>query len=388
MSVIDATQFLIEPPDFWTSRVAAKQKEMAPHVIPLAGGGEGWAFESGAWIRPLGVEACASRSPVEFKSQGLSYKDIRKGMHQAKDRLEDMRIDGIDAACIFPTFGMELRSYRDPDLHTAYVRAYNDGVLEWTKSGDAKRLIPQAIIPAVGSGPAIEELKRVIKLGFKGVIFMGWPNGGEKPIKDDDAFWSACAEAGVAINLVRGGPLNSDRTPSAPKHLIGPNGSHVRVSNAPIEFAWAQAAAIQNHNLTWFTFSGILDRFPSLRLSIVDCGAGWLPTCVELYDWLYRYERFLAFARLKYMPSDYVRRQVSITVNGERSTIAARADFNPDALMWSSNYPSHSSTWPSSVKEITDLVGGIPEAERRRIAGENCAKLYGIKLAQPAGAAK
>lgn len=388
LNVVDATQFIIEPADLWTKRVTAKQKEMAPHVIALAGGGDGWAFDGGAWVKPLGLEASAGKNPVEFKTQGLAYSSIRKGMYSAKERLEDMKADGIEAAVIFPTFGMEVRGIKDPDLHTACVKAYNDGVLEWAKAGDAKRLIPQALIPAVGGAAALDELKRVAKLGFKGVVFFGWPNGDFKPNAADDAFWSVCAEAGIVVNLIRGGPfLPADRTAYAPKQYIGPN-SHAKVNDATMENMWAVNSAIMNHNLTWFVFSGILDRFEKLKVGIIDAGAGWLPTCIELYDWLFRYERFLAFAKLQYMPSDYVRRQVVITLNGEHSTVASRGDFNPNALMWSSTYPNHTSTWPSSGSDIHDLLGGIPEADRQQIAGGNAAKAYGIQVRQPAAAGR
>jgi predicted TIM-barrel fold metal-dependent hydrolase len=215
-------------------------------------------------------------------------------------------------------------------------------------------------------------------MGFKGISFCGWPAGGEKPLPSEDPFWAACTEAGIAMTFVRGGPVGADRTPSARPQWIGPKGSHVRPNDKPNELLWANDAVIKNHNITYLIYAGVLERFPSFKIAIADAGAGWLPTHGELLDWLYRYERFIAFAQMPHMPHEYIKRNVRITYNGERSTLAARKDFSDKALMWSSNFPNHTSTWPSSRTAIEDQFAGIPEADRRRILGENCAELYSV----------
>ena len=141
---------------------------------------------------------------------------------------------------------------------------------------------------------------------------------------------------------------------------------------------WTQAAATKNVNLAWFVLTGILERYPGLQLALIDAGAGWLPTCCELIDWNYRYAQFLAFAKLRYTPGEYIRRQVKATIRNERHAVDARADVGVKALMWSSSYPNSTSSWPTSRLTIEDEFGGIPDDERRRILGENCAALYGI----------
>ena len=103
---------------------------------------------------------------------------------------------------------------------------------------------------------------------------------------------------------------------------------------------WTQAAATKNINIAWFVLTGILERHPGLQLALIDAGAGWLPTCCELIDWNYRYAQFLAFAKLKDTPGDYIRRHVKATVRNERNTVESRADVGVKALMWSSSYPN------------------------------------------------
>ena len=145
--IVDAAQYLIEPPDLWSSRVASKHREHAPKVVAMPGGGEGWSYEDGAWLRPLGLEVSAGRSPIDIQDHGYSYAGIRKGMYDARERLADMTIDEVDVASIFPTYGLDVRSIENPELHIACVQAYNDGLMDWTKAGDPDRLIPHALMP-------------------------------------------------------------------------------------------------------------------------------------------------------------------------------------------------------------------------------------------------
>ena len=56
-----------------------------------------------------------------------------------------------------------------------------------------------------------------------------------------------------------------------------------------------------------------------------------------LWNWNFRHARFIEFAKIGHMPSDYTRTQVKTTVKGERSTIEARHDVGVSTLMWASN---------------------------------------------------
>jgi predicted TIM-barrel fold metal-dependent hydrolase len=377
--VMDAAQYVIEPPDLWTSRVPAKLKDQAPKVVDMPDGGQGWSFNDGAWLRPLGLEVAAGHSPVDIKDHGYSYADIRQGMYDGKARLEDLRVDEIDAANIFPTYALDVRSIMDPELHIACVRAYNDALSEWTKAGDAKRLLPQAILPAVGLDAALDELKRVAKMGFNGIVFNGWPAGGDRPQDAEDAVWDLCAEAGIVINLLRGGPTIPDRTAVAPSRYVGKDATGVRAVDAPIELAWATTASIRNQNMAWFVLVGICERWENLKISMIDAGAGWITTTGELLDWNYRYAQFYGMNyRLKYVPSDYVKRNFHATIKGERFVVVAREDFGENTLMWSSNYPTSSSSFPTSRQAITEQMDGVPDDDQGRLVGLNCAEWYGV----------
>ena len=383
----DACQYIVEPPGLWRERVSAKHREKAPKVVAMPDGGEGWAFEGGAWLRPLGLEAAAGLAPV--RDHGYSYSSIAKGAADAKERLKAMDADGVDVASVFPSYGLEIRFIEDPELHVACVEAYNDGVLEWARSGNADRLIPHALIPATGLDAAMAELRRVAKMGFKGIVFPGWPKGGDIPDLDEDSFWSACAETGLVVNLVRGGQTGADRTPTAPNRYIGSNGSRVRAVDLPPAQVILQSVIANPTVLHFMAGAGVLDRNPDLKVAQIDNGAGWVACAWEGMDWQHRYSQYMKiWPPLKRRPSDYIQAQVKATVKNEKSAIEARHDIGVHMLMWASSYPASTSTWPRSQAVIDSLLNRVPDAERRKILGENFLELYGLSVPRRMASAK
>lgn len=383
--VLDAVQYLIEPKDLFTARVPARLKARAPQVVAMPNGGEGWSYEQGIWLRPLGLDVAGGRSPLDIKDHGYTYGDLRQGMYDPRARLADMHMDGVDVALLFPTYALDVRNIKDPELHLACVQAYNDGVWVWCQAGDSKRLIPQALMPAAGPAEVLAELQRVAKHGFRGVVFSGFPSGGNGPNKDDEACFKFCEEAGLVLNLLRGGPIGGDRTPAAQPQYVGANATGVRVVEQSWDTLFAREAEIKNLNVAWLVLSGITERMPNLKVALVDAGAGWIRTTGELMDWNYRYMQQHMPTRLDYVPSDYLKRNFKATLRDERFVIIARHDFGDDYLMWSSSYPASSTSWPNSGRAIADALDGIPASEHAQILGRTAAQWYGLSV--PAGVA-
>ena len=377
LPVFDAAQYIVESPDLFTANVPSRLRSSAPRVVELPGGGEAWSFEDGAWLRPLGLEVQVGRGPIDLTENPLAYRELRPGLYDAEARLSDMDADEIDAVSIFPTFAQDLRFLADADTQIACVRAYNEAVADWMQRGRG-RLVAHALVPSTGLDDSLAEVQRAVAMGFRGVIFTGWPAAGDKPQPSEDRFWAQCAEAGLAVHLIAGGPLATDRIPSAPARYVGDK-SRARAVDVPVEILWTQQATSKNVNLSWLVLSGVLDRFPQLQLSLVDTSAGWLPTCGELLDWNYRYAQFLAFARLRLRPSDYIKRQVKVTIRGERSAIASRRDVGVTNMMWSSGYPQSTSSWPNSARARDELFAHLPTAERAALQGGNAASLYRLE---------
>lgn len=375
--IMDADQHIYEPPTFWTSRMTGKFAEQAPHVVDFPPGGQAWVFEGGKWIRTIGLEVGAGRGYTEIKNYGHSYANTRRGCYEAIERLRDMDIDGVDRSLIFPSNGMAVRGIRDPELLLACTHAYNESIWDWCQAGDADRLIALNMIPDVDTGAALAELKWSLDTGFKGGMLTGWPSGSGRPQPEDEPIWARAEEAGYVICLHTGGPTSAERGPTGPSI----EGGEMRPPVRTADLIGPGKSSPKGTNVTWFVLSGILERYPHLKIALVETGSGWLPFYLEqLDDAFYRARTDPPFDQLTMAPSAYLRRQMWTTLQIDTVAIKNRHAIGIDRIMWTSDYPhsGYGSEWPSSRLFIEQQFRGVPEPELRRMLGENCAELFGV----------
>ena len=69
--------------------------------------------------------------------------------------------------------GNPFSSIKDIDLRRFCVRAYNDRLAEDFYAVNPKRFIPVGILPAWSVTECVEEVKRIVKIGHKGVLWGG-----------------------------------------------------------------------------------------------------------------------------------------------------------------------------------------------------------------------
>ena len=103
-----------------------------------------------------------------------------------------------------------------------------------------------------------------------------------------------------------------------------------------------------------FIGGGIFDRYPAMRLAVLECGFGWLPF------WARRLDEQAVYvggtAPLKHRPSDYIgsgRFFCSIEhQEGEDMFAAVTSFLGEDLLMYASDYPHSECQFPDSIDNI------------------------------------
>ena len=194
---------------------------------------------------------------------------MRSGGADPDARLRDMAPDGVVAEVIYPTFGLFIDMIPAADLQMACAQVYNDWLAE-TFLHRPDVFIPSAVVPGarrrVGGGRARPRRRARVQ-------------GRDDP--DDAAGGHAVQPAASSIRSGRSRPTRASRcrcTPAparCPQHERGPGGAVIN---------YAKVGLLSAETLCYFAASGVLERFPDLRLVFVETGAGWLAYCCERMD--------------------------------------------------------------------------------------------------------
>jgi predicted TIM-barrel fold metal-dependent hydrolase len=125
-------------------------------------------------------------------------------------------------------------------------------------------------------------------------------------------------------------------------------------------------------------FSGVFERYPDLKLSIVEHELAWAPHFLRTMDWHYKELSQVAPHRFEEgrVPSDFFHSNIYMSFQEDDIGIMLRSIIGVDNLMWGSDYPHAESTWPNSREVLDRVLEGVPEAERRKIVCDNVARLY------------
>jgi predicted TIM-barrel fold metal-dependent hydrolase len=144
---------------------------------------------------------------------------------------------------------------------------------------------------------------------------------------------------------------------------------------------WLQRSAAHPwcgmRNMAALIGSGVMDRYPSLRIGTLEAGHGWLPF------WMTRLDEHAetikaALPKLKLRPSEYVcsgRYFQSIEIpEGARLTNAVADLIGDNVLMYASDYPHGESHFPESA----GLVIGweMAEERKRKLLWDNAMRFY------------
>jgi len=144
---------------------------------------------------------------------------------------------------------------------------------------------------------------------------------------------------------------------------------------------WLQRSAAHPwcgmRNMAALIGSGVMDRYPKLRIATLEAGHGWLPF------WIARLDEHAetikaALPALKQRPSEYVtsgRYFQSIEIpEGAPLTNAVSDLLGDDVLMYASDYPHGESHFPASAGIV--LGWDMQEPRKKKLMWDNATRLY------------
>lgn len=102
-SIISSDTHMEVPAERWTKRVPSKYRARAPRTVRLPNGADGFLIE-GLAVRENAFDLYGGKGRGNWSPFGQTYAST-PGTGSAKDRLECLDLDGIDAEIIFPAVG-------------------------------------------------------------------------------------------------------------------------------------------------------------------------------------------------------------------------------------------------------------------------------------------
>ena len=254
-------------------------------------------------------------------------------------RLAETESDGIAAEVLFPNtvppFFAEGNlvalppTPEDYERRWAGVQAHNRWLADFCARAPGRRAgIVQVF--ANDMSDAVAEVRWAAETfqPFGGILLPSIPpNSHLPPLWEDhyEPLWRVCAELDVPINIHGGSALPDYGEHEAARAMM------------LIEIPWF------SHRSVWhLIFSGVLERYPTLRFSVTEQGVAWLPRGLQTLDWFYgrmttanaAEANFFgaAAAKMTMTPTEYFaaqlldRRQLPAA---ERGTVVPRSGHRP-----------------------------------------------------------
>jgi len=332
-------------------------------------------------------EAIAKQRDPEFRAKDEDEVLLRKnsvaiGAVLREDRPRALDLLGFAAQLVFTTsYLAPLRAFDvegDVETAAALSRGHNRGMVDFCSID--RRLLPVCHVPFADIDIAAQITREAIDIGAAALMISSEPPKHHSPSHVGfDRVWAQAQEAGVPIVFHVGGeqPMNpvykNNGLPPVPD-FHGGDTNFTSVSYMAISYAPMQTLAT-------LIVDGVLDRFPSLKLGLIELGAAWLPGLMRSMD-----SAAEAFRRneerlqsLSLLPSEFVRRQVRITPYPHEPAGWIVDNTAPEVPMFSSDYP-HVEGGRNPIKRFDTSLEGCDESTRQAFFAGNFADLLGPTL--------
>lgn len=390
--IVSVDDHVVEPPHVWTTWLPERFKDKGPKVerrnvgaMKHIGGGtyeqeftpdgrpaDCWVFEDLVYIHKRHV-AAVGYSRDEMTMTPMTYDEMRPGCYDPKARVEDMLMNHVDVSLCFPSFprfcGQTFTEAKDRALGEACVYAYNDWMVEeWCGESDG-HLVPLCIIPLWDAELAAAEVRRNAARGCHAVCFSEIPpHLGLPSIHSGywDPLFKACSDTQTVVCMHIG---SSSRMPATSP-------------DAPVAVAASLSFNNSMASLSDFLFSGVLVRFPELKLAYSEGQIGWLPYILERVDDVWSEHRAWGGVAdlIPEPPSTYYYKQVYGCFFRDQHGLNSLDVIGLDNVTFETDYPHTDTTWPHTKQVAQKMMGHLSKDEQYKILRGNAIKMLSLDI--------
>jgi predicted TIM-barrel fold metal-dependent hydrolase len=297
---------------------------------------------------------------------------MRPGCYDPAARLVDMDQNRTERSLCFPFItrfcGQMFLESKDKSLAERCVVAYNDWMVEEWCGASAGRLLAVCLIPLWDPQTAAAEIRRNAARGCRAITFPEMPHHlGLPSIHDPDGYWDpvfqACDETSTVVCMhIGSGSRMAETSPFAP-----------RGANTVLTFSMAQLSLVE-----WLT-SGLLVRFPKLKIAYSESQIGWMPFILERLDKTFTHS---AYAELPPVitqpPSSYVPGRVYGCFFDDETGLRNRDAIGVSQLLFEIDYPHQDTTWPNTHLVVEKMAEQVTPQELEMIVRTNALEMLGL----------
>jgi uncharacterized protein len=374
---VDADGHILEDPKLWENYCEAKYK---PTALRISEDNDGLQYfeiagqpsrvnRKGAF-GGLGAMGEVTREKGSFDPRRKYGENVPFGAMDAKERVQRLDKENLRAAIIYPSIDLSWETEcEDADYAQAMTRAYNRWIVDWC-SDSGGRLIPVAHLSLGAPAAAAAELERAVKAGHKG----GWVvqfTMTRKPHAhpDHDVLFAKAQELDVPLGL----------HVSLEPQWCWPGRYDREYVRKQTFFLNVTASDALRHALTSFMQYGTFDKFPRLKIVLLEVGAGWIGYWLDRMDAVYDSVMGRGVP-LKEKPSYYFKRNVWISADPDEHSLPAMMQLcGDDRFFWASDFP-HPDHTGNYIEELEECAEKLAPTARQNLLGDNVLRTYNCQF--------
>jgi hypothetical protein len=132
--------------------------------------------------------------------------------------------------------------------------------------------------------------------------------------------------------------------------------------------------------LTDWMFSGLLAKYPNVKLAFSESQIGWIPYVLERMDRIWRIGNATANIDKSIVqePSSYMPGRVYGCFFEDTFGVESRNAIGIDQITFEADYPHQDSTYPYTYEYLSTVLADVPEEDAYKIARGNAITLLDL----------
>jgi predicted TIM-barrel fold metal-dependent hydrolase len=302
-------------------------------------------------------------------------------------RTKDQNSQGVVGEVVFPNtvppfYKKSIVTARPPkpedfERALAGIRAHNRWLRDFCAEDPVRRAGIGLILPN-DIDEAIKDVEFIAKAGLRGGVLLPlippdcpWL----KPLYDPS--WDRLYAAIQDHDLV----MNQHSGQGAPDYGEGPVAEALWITEVTF---YCQTGF--RHLL----MSGAFEKFPRLKYILTESGCAWVGPMLKQLDRIHMGFMSGSIGEMTYKdmkwvlkktPSEYAAAHCWYGASfPSKADLAGIDEVGEDRVLWGNDYPHYEGTFPYNLESLRLTFADIPDGRRRKLLGENAARLYRFDL--------